>query len=195
MIKKTILSVIAIFCAMVLYAQNDDSEVKTLFSKYNEINGFGAVDLKVTDVASKKAMFAGAYGGVIINKQIMLGVGGYGLATNVEVPDNSDNIDLKGGYGGIILGFIIAPREVIHVTIPLFIGAYDFNNFPRDVNLQTSSFVVAEPGLQVEINVSKTVRFGLGGTYRLIQGTHLSGISDEDLSGFAGNITVKIGRF
>jgi len=127
------------------------------------------------------------------------------LSTHVGISrTNVDDIDLRGGYGGLMLGFIIAPREVIHVTIPLFIGAgsfheierqYDFNNFPRDVSLLTSSFAVAEPGLQVEINVSKTVRLGVGGNYRLIQGTNFREISDEDLSGFAGNITLKIGRF
>ena len=185
---------------------NQGSEIKTLISKYNEIKGFGALDFKLTDIASERAMVMGAYGGLIVNKQFILGLGGYGLATDVDFPVSDEiEVDLRGGYGGIMLGYIIAPREVIHVTMPVFIGAgsfhminerFDFNNFPRDVNLESSSFAVVEPGLQVEVNISKILRLGFGASYRLIQGTDFDAdLSDEDLSGFAGNVTVKIGKF
>ena len=60
------------------------NEVKTLLGKYNEIKGFGALDIKVTDVLSDQAMVIGAYGGVIVNKQVMLGLGGYGFATDID---------------------------------------------------------------------------------------------------------------
>ncbi len=165
----------------------------------------GAVDFKMTDVASRRAMVAGAYGGVIINKQVILGLGGYGIATNVNTPSLvSEDVHLDGGYAGIILGFLIAPREVVHVAVPVLIGAgtfhktnkqLDINNFLRKVYLQSSSFAVVEPGLQIELNISKMVRLGFGGSYRYIQGTHLGEITDSDLSNIAGNITVKIGRF
>ena len=104
----------------------------------------------------------------------------------------------------MMLGFIIAPREVVHVTIPLFLGAgsfhavderIDLNNFTRDVIIESSSFAVVEPGLQLELNISNNVRLNFGASYRFIQGSNLQGITDDDLSNFAGNITVKIGKF
>ena len=184
---------------------NDEREAKTLLSKYNEIKGFGALDIKLTDIASKQAMVVGAYGGVIVNKQVMLGLGGYGFTSSINVTrEGGEEVSLEGGYGGMMLGFIIAPREIVHVTVPLFLGAgsfhtlneqIDFNNFPREIILESSSFAVIEPGLQLELNISKNVRLNLGASYRLIQGSNLRGIKDADLSNWAGNVTVKIGRF
>ena len=104
----------------------------------------------------------------------------------------------------MMLGLILAPREIVHITVPLFIGAgsfsavneqLDFNNFVSNVTLETSSFAVVEPGLELELNVSKNVRLNFGASYRLIQGSNLRGVTDSDLSGFAGNVTVKIGKF
>ncbi len=190
-----------------LYAQDvSEPEIKTLISKYNEIKGFGAIDFKVTELASETSMMMGAYGGIIVNKQFMLGLGGYGLTTDVGFRTADDrDVDLRGGYGGMMLGFILAPREVVHVSFPVFIGAgsfhmqderLDFNNFARDVNLESSSFAVVEPGVEIEFNISRLVRLGFGGSYRLIQGSDFrEDLSDQDLSGFAGNISVKIGKF
>lgn len=185
---------------------DDQYQAKTLLNKYNEIKGFGALDIKLTDIASKQAMVIGAYGGVIVNKQVMLGLGGYGFATNTDITrQGGEDITLEGGYGGMMLGFIIAPREIIHVSVPVFLGAGsfhavseridNFNNFPGEVILESSSFAVIEPGLQLELNISRNVRLNLGASYRLIQGSNLQGISDEDLSNFAGNVTMKIGKF
>lgn len=190
---------------VVVAQEEGDTQVKTLLSKYNEIKGFGALDIKMTDVISKRAMIAGAYGGVIVNKQIMLGLGGYGFATNVDISSNAtEDIDLEGGYGGLMLGLIIAPREIVHVTLPLFVGAgtfhrvderFEFAQQITDVTLESSSFAVIEPGLQLEVNISKSVRLNFGASYRYIQGTSLSTIRDKDLSDFAGNVTLKVGKF
>ncbi len=186
-------------------ADDDQYQAKTLLSKYQEIRGFGALDIKLTDLASKQAMVVGAYGGVIVNKQVMLGLGGYGFATNGDVRRGGEDVAIEGGYGGMMLGFIIAPREVVHLSIPVFIGAgtfhaiderFDrFNNFSRDIILESSSFAVIEPGLQLELNVTRNVRLNFGASYRLIQGSNLRDISDEDLSDFTGNVTLKIGKF
>lgn len=202
--KKGILILILNLLFVSMYAQEEESEdeVKTLISKFNEVKGFGALEFKGTEVASKGAMVIGAYGGVTVNKQFMIGVGGYGVATNVDVrSSDTEDVDLEGGYGGVMLGFIIAPREVVHVTIPVFIGGGSFHQvneqfgFDRQINNRTSSFAVVEPGVQLEVNISKGIRLNFGASYRYIQGTSLGEIRDEDLSGFTGNVTLKIGKF
>ncbi|MEQ9423364.1 MAG: hypothetical protein RJQ09_03020 [Cyclobacteriaceae bacterium] len=200
--KGPILFALLIF-PVVLYGQKDDA-VKSLISKHNEINGFGAVDFKYTEIYNEKALIFGFNGGVIINKHIMLGVGGYGLTTEIEVNDDIFPPHLEGGYGGILLGVVAAPVEIVHFTFPVLLGAgsfhivdreLDFNNFSRAISLESSSFAVVEPGLQVEINISKNFRFAVGSTYRLIQGVSFNDINDSDLSGFTGNITFRVGKF
>lgn len=56
-------------------------------------------------------------------------------------------------------------------------------------------FLIAEPGVNLEINAVRGIRFGLSASYRF---TTEVGIFDQDgtsLNGWAGGIYVKFGRF
>ncbi|MEO1257133.1 MAG: hypothetical protein AAFY41_19955, partial [Bacteroidota bacterium] len=87
-----------------------DEEIKSLLSKKNDLNAFGAVDLKVGDLMSERGLLVGAYGGFIINRRYLFGAAGYGLVTNIEfdgsVPGRTDvkRLNLHGGYGGLLIG-------------------------------------------------------------------------------------------
>ena len=104
-----------------------DDEVKSLLGKGNELNGFGGVDVKISELMNERGLIAGAYGGVLINRRFLFGVGGYGITTNIEFDGNVAGVDkplnLHGGYAGIIVGGMIASKEVIHLTFPIFFGA------------------------------------------------------------------------
>ncbi len=188
-----------------------DEEVKSLLSKKNDLNAFGALDLKVTDLMSERGLLVGAYGGFIINRRYLFGVAGYGLVTNVEfeglVPDQTEpkQLNLHGGYGGIIIGPTIAPRELIHISIPIVIGAGSlevvdkdfFTNNPADseFTVENSVFFIAEPGIEIEFNITKYFRLGAGATYRYISGLELDNVQNEDISGTTAMISFRFGRF
>jgi len=188
-----------------------DEEIKSLLSKKNDLNAFGAADLKVADLKDERGLIVGAYGGFIINRRYMLGVAGYGLVTNIEfdgvVPGqvNPKKLNLHGGYGGILIGGSIAPRELIHLSIPVLLGAgawqvvdKDFfikNPADSEFTIEKSVFFVIEPGIEVEVNVTKNFRLGAGVTYRYISGTQLENLADEELSGTTGMISFRFGRF
>ncbi len=188
-----------------------DQEVKSLLSKNNDLNAFGALDIKVGDLMSERGLLVGAYGGFIINRRYLFGVAGYGLVTNVEfeglVPGQSTpkQLNLHGGYGGIMIGGTIAPRELIHISIPIVLGAGSlevvdkdfFTSNPADseFTVENSVFFVAEPGIEVEFNITKYFRLGAGMTYRYISGTELENVKDEDISGTTAMISFRFGRF
>ena len=189
----------------------EDEEIKSLLSKGNDLNGFGGIDLKVSDFNSERALLTGAYGGLIINRRYLFGVAGYGIVTNVEfdgmVPNQTETkkLNLHGGYGGIMVGVSIAPKEVIHVTIPILLGAGAFevvdknffsNNLPdSEFTIENSVFFVAEPGIQVEVNISNHFRLGFGATYRYVTGTELLNLDDSDVVGATGMMSLRFGRF
>ena len=198
--------------AVVLTLSAQDDDVKTLFSKNSEIRGFGAFDMKLTDFNDEKALFVGGHGGVILNKHFIFGGGGYGLTTknDFEIADETgatQELSLYGGYGGIMLGYIIAPKEVIHVSIPVLIGAGGLevtdDSHPvvddQRATIERSAFFVVEPGLEVEMNVARFLRIALVGGYRFIQGVDLdldvNDISNEDLSNWTAGISFKVGKF
>ena len=188
-----------------------DEEIKSLLSKKNDLNAFGAVDLKVGDLKDERGLLVGAYGGFIINRRYLFGVAGYGLVTNVEfdgiVPGRLEpkRLNLYGGYGGILIGTTIASRELIHISIPIVLGAGSFEVVDKDffVNnpanseftVENSVFFVAEPGIEIEFNITEYFRLGAGASYRYISGTELENVNDDDVSGTTAMISFRFGRF
>lgn len=189
----------------------NNEEVKSLLSTKNDLNAFGAGDLKVSDFKEERALLVGAYGGFIINRRYLFGVAGYGLVTKVEfdgvIPGEAEpkNLTLHGGYGGVLIGGTIAHKELIHISIPIVLGAGSFEVVDRDffVNnpadseftVENSVFFVAEPGVELEFNITKYFRLGAGMTYRYISGTELENVKDEDVSGTTAMISFRFGRF
>lgn len=207
-----LLLTVAAFSQRYLDTNNpDDEEVKSLLSKDNDLNGFGAVDLKVSDFLDERGLIVGAYGGFIINRRYLLGIAGYGLVTNVQfqgtVPTQTESktLNLHGGYGGVLIGGTIAHKELIHISIPIVLGAGSFevvdkdffNNNPADseFTIENSVFFVMEPGLQVEFNITKYFRLAAGATYRYVSGTELENVADEEVSGTTATLSFRFGRF
>jgi hypothetical protein len=187
----------------------DNEEVKSILGRGNDLNGFGSLDLKVTELAGDNGMIIGGYGGVLVNRRYFLGLAGYGLVSEVEWQDpdliDSRPLEVHMGYGGIMIGGIIGSKKVVHLAIPVFLGAgsvemVDGDFFPNQPNdsefvVENTAFMILEPGAQVEVNITKSLRIAIGGSYRLISGVNLDSLSDDDLSGAAVNLSVKLGRF
>lgn len=57
------------------------------------------------------------------------------------------------------------------------------------------SFLIIEPSICVELNVTTNFRASLGVGYRYIDGVNLSGITDEDLKGVVTSLNLKFGVF
>lgn len=54
---------------------------------------------------------------------------------------------------------------------------------------------VVEPGLDIELNVNKNFRIGSGVYYRLVNGVNYADLTNADLNGLSGQITLKFGAF
>ncbi len=194
------------FIAASAFGQVENPEqVKSLFSKENDIKGFGGIDLNVTDVYKERSLMLGGYGGAIINKHVMFGLAGYGMTTQNQFADETGrNLNIEGGYGGLYLGAIIAPNEVVHVSLPVVFGAgalhiIDKSYFPfaadKEYVLESTAFFVVKPTLQLEVNITSFLRVGVGASYRLVKGSDLLNISDEELTSWGGTFSVRMGRF
>lgn len=189
----------------------DDDEIKSLLNKGNDLNAFGAADLKIGDFKGERGLLVGAYGGFIINRRFLFGVAGYGLVTGLEfegsVPNQSvlKPLNLNGGYGGVLIGATIAPRELVHISMPIVLGAGSmevtdrnfFINNPVDseFTIENSIFFVLEPGIEIEFNITKYFRLGTGATYRYVTGLDLANVTNDELSGVNALISFRFGRF
>ena len=114
---------------------------------------------------------------------------------------------LYGGFGGLIVGAIVAPNELIHLTFPLILGAGAIHSSTENyfktnqgfnsqaAEEQTSVILVVEPGAELEINITRFLRVSLGGSYRIVENTDITDVSNKSLSGFSENFSLKFGSF
>jgi hypothetical protein len=164
------------------------AQERTLVGGGLESGGFGAPVVKFSDIGGEFAVFAGARGGWIINHTLVLGLGGYGLASSIG--DYPGEREVEFGYGGLELEYINSSDDIVHFTILTLIGAGGVTALFDE----GEAVFVLEPAANLEVNVTKWFRLGAGGGYRFVSGADLV-LSDDDLSAFFGVLTFKFGGF
>lgn len=178
---------------------------EVLFDGEVEYGGFGAPVVKVTSVNGDAGVLVGAWGAWLINHQLAIGAGGYGLSTDIDASGETNrhygrDLEIGMGYGGIILEHIHSSNSLYHLTESVLVGgggitlSEDRDNYDEDEDVNDGFFVV-EPGISGELNVSRWFRVSAGVSYRFAAGVDLPGIDDGDLSGPAGSLTFKFGAF
>jgi len=74
-----------------------------------------------------------------------------------------------------------------------------YESFPESeppANIEdATSFVIVEPGADLEINIVRFFRLSFGVSYRFTSVINLYETSTFPLNGWAGNVTLKFGRF
>jgi hypothetical protein len=199
---------IAVLLSTVLVAQQ--GKVKTLFnSNLKSSGGYGAITNKFTKVRGEYANLSGLYGGWYINHKLMVGVGMAASTNNIPVPSQySTNTANKRTYQygqfGLMTEYVLNSDKPIHLVLQAFGGAgftlqYERNQWHSGGNDPYTSdenwFTVVEPGVQLEMNLFKWMRFSPGISYRATFGSDGAGVKDKDMSGVSYNATLKFGRF
>ena len=220
--KKNILTLLAVLIGIGAQAQtgsetnqgnSQSDEIKTLFSNTGGIGWWVSPDFEWTQFEGDDVFLGGLSGGIIINHSFSLGLGGYGIlnSQNLRYSGINDTADvyLYGGYGGLKLEFRLNPLNLVHVAFPLLIGgggvAYstwgheDWNSYmdPDDYDYAYAwdSYFVIEPGVVIGINLLRFMRLDAGVSYRYAPGIELPRTSSNLLNGFGANISLKFGSF
>jgi len=175
-------------------------EEETLVGGEIESGGFGGPVVKITQVNGESGVLMGGRGGWIINHRFVLGGGGYGLTTNHKAPNYSTESPhyIEMGYGGLELEYIVSSNKVLHYSLQTLIGAGGVDlrdKWGGSVDGENDSFFVVEPGANLELNVSKSIRISAGASYRHVVGVDYRGLGNSDLSGLSANLALKFGKF
>ena len=144
------------------------------------------------------AIIIGGHGGIIFNSYFYFGLGAYGQVTNNQFAGSfpEEELNMHIGYTGMMMGFNVMPKKVVHFSVPIFVGVGNLELEKDDIFEENSAFLLFEPGLQVEVNVLQFMKIGLGVGYRLVHGTNLrNDISDDDLTYWSGNFSLIFGKF
>jgi hypothetical protein len=181
-----------------------DDEIKTLVGGSNEIGGYGGLSVLYSQIDSKDAIVFGARGGLIMGHMFAMGIGGAGFVNDSHYDLALDrNVSLTGGYGGMFFEPIILPKFPIHMSVPVLVGIggvaytsvemreWDDEYFVED----SETFLLVEPGVELEMNVTHFFRFTMGGYYRYTSEIDLLNTDKDVLNGFSFGVNFKFGRF
>ena len=214
--KKIFTFVLLALMVQVSFAQEKKQEeqkgkrddINTIFNKDNlkVTGGFIAPSIKVGTIHEDASMLLGGKIGMTFNDKFSLGLAGYGLTNNSNFDINDDPLNparIGMGYGGLNLEYTFFTNKKIHFSIPVLVGVggiyiYEddddyFNNEWDEI--ENSAALVIEPGIDIEMNLFKFFRVGVGASYRMVSQTDLVYLSDEDLTGYTVNATFKFGFF
>jgi len=167
-------------------------------------NGFTvAPDFRIGKVDGSTARLAGAYGGWVIDNNLLVGGGGYWLTNGSRTRDLA--------YGGAVIGWLARTDAPLGFGARTLIGFGEATlsdsimilgePFDRDRGrvlrapmtvraIFRERFFVAEPQADLLIRVTRQLRMDLGVAYRAIGGASRE---DSRLRGASGSVSLQIG--
>jgi hypothetical protein len=208
-----------LFVSVTAFAQLQDSTSKqTLLG--GKINKIGLVGSLYGQYASINGGFQPSGGGsvsLLFNEKFAIGVAGYSIhpQNNLVAGDTRT----RGHVAGLQLEYTAKNSKMFHVSFPLLVGmgrasadtllsttsvyagsrgghggkGYGRDNDNHDGN--RTSFVVIQPGVNLEVNVLKYLTLFGGVNYRLAVNSSSSILTNDKLSGLGFQVGIKTGVF
>ena len=215
--RFTIIAVLSLLKIGIALGQDDapqnDYQIKTIFrSGHHASGGYGAIGNKFTTINGEFANLAEVYGGWYINHKFLFGIGAAAVTNNIPVPEENStmpgtSMSYEYGQAGLMMEYTLWSHRAIHLSFQLFNGGAftvqymryrwdndEFWNYPNEHH-DTNFFFVTEPGVKVEMNIFRWMRFCPGVSYRAAVGSNAFGLTDSKLSGTTMNLTLKFGKF
>lgn len=171
------------------------------------IGGYLSLTNRITNLQGSNGWMTGAGAGIVLNKNVHLGVQGYALLSAIQADFTGtagEPYYLEFAYGGLYVEPVVWQMRNIAITMPVLVGAgvagiHDTRLTDPDGwygNFEDWDIVfVAEPGINMEWSLSRMVKLYAGGYYRFVEDATLTGISGRDLSGFGATFGIRIGWY
>jgi hypothetical protein len=215
MAQKLPLISFLVIIAISAFGQEEGHYIRTIFNNNGPraSGGYGSVSNKFTTINGDYANLVELYGGWYINHRFLVGVGAAATTNNIPVPvqhRTMPGLDLSYMYGqcGLMTEYIISSDRAVHIGLQLFTGSGFTLQYEREqvrddtywdeyevTDHDENWFFVAEPGVKIELNIFRWMRFSPGVTYRLAYGSEGKGLRDEDIRGMSVNLGLKFGKF
>jgi len=197
--KKCLYIIICIVMSITvsLHAQ----QTETIFGSGTDISFLWGIDNRSAEIQNDFGSMVGFYGGALINKSLLIA---FSTGLNLAHPD------VNQGYLGLLCQYTKEPQKLKHYSAQLFVGrgsTKDYmmpktNAFDNFGNVTGPSFLVIEPGINIEFNLHEEYRAVVGLAYRHVSGLDESdvlinktNVTNEDLSGVNLYLSLKIGKY
>ncbi|HKM92946.1 MAG TPA: hypothetical protein VJY41_04775 [Prolixibacteraceae bacterium] len=187
---------------------DDDSynknEIKTLFKPERRDGFYFGTSMAYSPINKTDGLVASARMGWIMDRWFAFGLSGSAFAGNINKMSNvsvmnDDFSFLAGAYGGVFIEPILMPLKPVHLSFPIVVGGGGLANLSNyyysNYSFAEDVFFVAEPGIELEINFTRWLRFALFGTYRYTSNIEIKDIRTDALRSYSVGASLKIGWF
>ncbi len=171
------------------------------------IGNYGMAKLGAGTVNGQAAVFTGLGAGWTFNRSATVGFAVYGLAADIDAPAEAKrvygrgNLEIDISYAGLEWGYVHNLGSSAHLSVTALIGAGrvalrdESASNERDDFDRSDEIFIAEPSLNAELNITSWLRGIAGVSYRAAFDLSIAGLDDSDMSGPAGMLAVRFGKF
>jgi hypothetical protein len=204
MIKKIVLFFLMSLAAVNYIRAQDDDEFKTIFQKKEDkhikVTGFGGPMMAFTAIENDFAHMMGGGGAILVGNTFF---GGYGMGkTNKTTYKHNEEYNLGFGHGGLWVGHIFGAYSPVHLALSAQVGWGNISLKPDipDIDVESvssESIFVLTPNVELEMNFSRFLRLGIGGSISYVTGAGITRTSytTSDFFKPALTLSLKFGYF
>jgi hypothetical protein len=214
--KRFLYLILASLAAQAAWAQKPPVP-RTLFKdSLANTGGYFGFTPRFTNLMGTDVMLAGFSGAMVIKHRLAIGLAGAWSTSTVKnpayeaylrgiAPAALEGLELRYGYGGLLIEPLVLHNSAIHIAVPVIVGmgtvaySYPRSNSGSNSNQRNrtdgQAFFVVEPGLELEVSVVNPVRIGVGGSYLWTGDLALPNTSADALRNVLARFTVKVGGF
>jgi hypothetical protein len=166
------------------------------------VGGYGGVSTVFTHMLDRNGAAVGFEGALLLAHRLSLGFAGYGFSRTPDGPAALDGTERKlgTGYGGFVARYAFLTNLPVYFSVGAIIGGgvvvlnddienddWDDNH---DRNEQSDGFFMVQPELAMHANLTRWMRVGVTGGYRITSNVSRFGLTESDLNGvvLGGNI-------
>lgn len=196
--KRKMKKLIVVVVLLVVGTSLSQAQEETLFGRSHSAGFFFSPMVEYSMLDSEVRASSGGGLGLVIDNFF---IGGYGLAAvdvDALINDNAESLEVDIAHSGLWLGYVFPSHKLVHLYTSVR-GGWGLVNTTFDnngINNGDRIFVVT-PEAGVEVNLFRWLR--LAGTvgYRQVNGVNnsISGLTNSDVSGVTGGLTLRIGAF
>jgi hypothetical protein len=192
--------VMALMLLSGVVAAQDPGQTRTLLRPDIIVTEMWVPEVKINSIQGQTGTLIGFYGGALFNRTLLLGISG---GVNLSHPT------VNYGYFGGVAQVITYPANMMHFSGQVLIAYGSTKDYedPKEGlldnfwNISGENFVIVEPGLNIEVNLSARVTFVAGVSYRIVTGIdqnnenlYVTHVTNEDMSGINFNIGLKFAK-
>lgn len=190
---------LALYTLLLGLAANVRGEAETFFNANdNRVGAYLSPSIRFNSANEQFGVWGGGRVGFVLNSILGYGVEGYGLLTKAE-GDRPAGERFQAGVAGCYVESVFHPESRTHLALSLLVGAGSaVAESLEDISQEDAydnSFLVMEPEVSLEYNLSRNIRFLPGLSYRWISGTVTPLDSKWQLSETSLNFRLKFGDF